>query len=234
MKVITSLLSLFLLAACLDADEKATTADKKEKATSTTTAAAHPGLKDPSKAAEKAPDTFTAVFTTTKGDFEVAVTREWSPLGADRFYNLVKIGYFQDIAFFRAVDNFMVQFGIHGDPKVSAHWRAAPIKDDAQGKASNEEGYITFATSGPNSRTVQMFINYKNNAGLDRQGFTPFGKVTSGMDIVKSLYKGYGDAPSPYNPGGKGPNQGRIQGEGNTYLKKDFPQLDYIKSAKLK
>lgn len=184
-------------------------------------------MKDPSKAVEKAPDKFTAVFTTTKGEFEISVNREWSPLGADRFYNLIKIGYFQDVAFFRAVDNFMVQFGIHGDPAVNSVWKNANIKDDGKAAVTNAPGKVTFAKTGaPNSRSVQFFINYGNNGFLDNQGFTPFGEVTKGMEIVNSLYKGYGERPSGA--------QGTIQAQGNAFLKKSFPELDYIKSAKLK
>ena len=154
-------------------------------------------------------------------------TRDWAPNGADRFYNLVKIGYFKDIAFFRNIDGFMVQFGIHGDPAVNAKWREANIKDDTV-KKSNTVGYVTYAQSGrPNSRSTQFFVNFGDNANLDGMRFAPFGKVVEGMDVVKSLYNGYGEGA----PRGKGPDQGRIQEEGNAYLKKDFPKLDYIKSA---
>jgi peptidyl-prolyl cis-trans isomerase A (cyclophilin A) len=192
-------------------------------------AGAPKAMPSPDKAVEKAPDVFKARMSTTKGDFVVEVTRAWSPLGADRFYNLVKLGYFNDIAFFRAVEGFMVQFGIHGLPEVSAKWRAANIKDDASAGQSNKRGTMTYAMAGPNTRTTQIFINYRDNGNLDGMGFTPFGKVVEGMEVVDKLHKGYGDGP-PY---GRGPEQGRIQMEGNAYLKKDFPQLDYIKSAKL-
>ncbi|MDE2291691.1 MAG: peptidylprolyl isomerase [Elusimicrobia bacterium] len=184
----------------------------------------------PENAKEKAPETFKALFKTTKGDFTVLVHRDWAPNGADRFYNLVKLGYFQDIAFFRAIDGFMVQFGIAGDPALSAKWRSANIDDDAAAGHSNSRGMVTFATAGPNTRTTQMFINYKDNSFLDNQGFTPFGEVMGeGMKVIDSLYKGYGEGA----PSGAGPDQGRIQREGNAYLKKDFPKLDYIKSAKI-
>jgi len=223
MKLITPLFSLFLVISCLDAEEKApTNADKTEAA-----GTAHPAMKDPSQASEKAPDSFTAVFETTKGEFEIKVTREWSPLGADRFYNLVKIGYFEDISFFRAVSGFMVQFGIHGDPAVNKVWKNANIQDDGKAVVSNEPGKVTFAKTGaPNSRSVQFFINYGNNSFLDNQGFTPFGEVTSGMDVVNKLYQGYGEKPSQA--------QSTIQAQGNKFLKAKFPELDYIKSAKLK
>ena len=186
-------------------------------------------LLSPDKATERAPDIFKVRFATTKGDFVLEVQRAWAPLGADRFYNLVKTGYFDDIAFFRAIQGFMVQFGIHGSPQVSAQWRDARIPDDPPAGQSNSRGFISFATAGPNTRTTQVFINYGNNAMLDGQGFTPFGHVVEGMDVVESLYQGYGEGA----PQGMGPDQGRIQAEGNAYLRKDFPQLDYVRTARL-
>src|SRR5436190_3220863 len=141
-----------------------------------------PDFTDPSKLTDKAPEAFKAQFDTTKGKFTVEVTRSLSPNGADRFYNLVRSGYFKDIAFFRVIPGFMCQFGIHGDPAVSAKWRDANITDDPV-KGSNSRGAITFATAGPNTRTTQLFINFGNNKGLDGQGFSPFGKVTDGMDV---------------------------------------------------
>ena len=185
-------------------------------------------LLDPSTANEKAPAKFNVKFKTTKGDFSVEVTRAWAPLGADRFYNLVKAGYFTDLAFFRVISGFMVQFGIHGDPKVSAKWRAAGIADDPQAQ-SNLKGYLTYAMAGPNTRTTQLFINYGDNSRLDSMGFAPFGKVTQGMEIVESIYSGYGEGA----PNGMGPDQGRAQMEGNEYFRKAFPKLDYINSAAL-
>jgi peptidyl-prolyl cis-trans isomerase A (cyclophilin A) len=185
-----------------------------------------PGFDDPAKLTEKAPETFKAQFDTTKGKFTVEVTRSLSPNGADRFYNLVRSGYFKDVAFFRVIPGFMCQFGIHGDPAVSAKWREANIADDPV-KGSNARGTITFATAGPNTRTTQLFINFGDNTGLDGQGFSPFGKVTEGMDVVDKINSEYGEGA----PNGRGPDQGRVQMEGNTYLKKDFPNLDYIKSA---
>ena len=189
-------------------------------------AAAAPGFADPAKLTEKAPETFKAQFDTTKGKFTIEVTRSLSPNGADRFYNLVRSGYFKDIAFFRVIPGFMCQFGIHGDPNVSAKWREANIADDPV-KGSNTRGMITFATAGPNTRTTQLFINFGNNAKLDGMGFSPFGKVTEGMDVVDKINGEYGEGA----PNGNGPNQGRVQMEGNAYLKKEFPNLDYIKSA---
>lgn len=181
----------------------------------------------PENATEKAPASYKARFKTTKGDFVVEVTRDWSPNGADRIYNLVKLGFFTDIAFFRVLDGFVAQGGIHGDPAVSARWRSARIPDDPSAGKTNARGTMVFATAGPNTRTTQFFINFKDNGMLDSMGFTPFGKVVDGMQVVDSLYKGYGEGA----PRGDGPDQGRIQGEGNAYLKKDFPKLDYIKSA---
>ena len=184
-------------------------------------------LLDPSLAKEQAPDQFKAKFSTTKGDFAIEVIRDWAPNGADRFYNLVKIGYFDDAAFFRNIENFMVQFGINGDPAVNAKWSKSNIKDDPVEK-SNQPGYVTFAQkSSPNSRTTQIFINFRDNGRLDDLNFAPFGRVVEGMDVVESLYNGYGEGA----PQGRGPEQGRIQDEGNAYLKQDFPKLDYIKSA---
>jgi len=187
---------------------------------------ASPGFTDPAKLTEKAPETFKAQFDTTKGKFTIEVTRSLSPNGADRFYNLVRSGYFKDVAFFRVIPGFMCQFGIHGDPSVSAKWRAAAIPDDPV-KGSNKRGTITFATAGPNTRTTQLFINFGDNVNLDGMGFSPFGKVTEGMDVVDKINGEYGEGA----PGGRGPHQGRTQMEGNAYLKKDFPNLDYIKSA---
>jgi len=183
----------------------------------------------PEKATEPAPAVFKAKFATTKGDFVIEVHRDWAPRGADRFYNLVKLGFFDDAAFFRAINGFMVQFGIHGSPQVSAKWRDANIPDDPAAGQSNKRGAVTFATAGPNTRTTQLFINYGDNANLDGMGFTPFGLVVEGMDVVDNLYKGYGEGA----PQGRGPDQGRLQSEGNAYLKQDFPQLDYIKTARL-
>ena len=182
---------------------------------------------NPAQLNEAAPDKYRARFETTKGEFIVEVTREWAPNGADRFYNLVKNGYYDNCRFFRVIDGFMVQFGINGDPNINRLWRGATIMDDPV-KKSNSRGFITFATSGPNSRTTQVFINFADrNSFLDPQGFSPFGKVTEGMNIVDSLYNGYGEGA----PSGKGPNQGLIQNQGNAYLEKDFPKLDYIKTA---
>ncbi len=183
---------------------------------------------DPAKLTAKAPETFKALFDTTKGKFTIEVTRSLSPNGADRFYNLVRSGYFKDVAFFRVIPGFMCQFGIHGDPSVSAKWREANIADDPV-KGSNVRGAVTFATAGPNTRTTQLFINFGNNGNLDGMGFSPFGKVSEGMDVVDKINGEYGEGA----PQGAGPNQGRVQMDGNAYLKKEFPNLDYINSATL-
>jgi len=187
-----------------------------------------PDFTDPAKLTEKSPESFKVNFETSKGNFTVEVTRSLAPNGADRFYNLVRSGYFKDVAFFRVIPGFMCQFGIHGDPKVAAAWNKdkAQIPDDAV-KAGNTRGAITFATAGPNTRTTQLFINFGDNSRLDKTGFSPFGKVTEGMDVVDKINGEYGEGA----PSGRGPSQNRIQTEGNAYLKKDFPNLDYIKSA---
>ena len=172
-------------------------------------------------AAKKAPETFKAKFETTAGDFVIEVHREWSPNGADRFYDLVKSGLYDDNKFFRVVPGFMVQFGIHGDPKVAAKWKNSTIKDDAVVR-SNKRGFVTFAKSGlPNSRTSQVFINYKDNTFLDSQGFSPFGQVIEGMDVVEKINSQYRELP----------DQMRIQTQGNEYLKSSFPKLDGVKKA---
>ena len=185
-------------------------------------------LTNPSKLNETAPETFQVKFDTSKGEFIVEVTRAWAPNGADRFYNLVKNGFYDNCKFFRAVEGFMVQFGINGNPKISAVLGNAAIKDDVV-KQSNTRGYITFAMAGPNTRTTQLFINYGNNARLDSQNFPPFGKVIEGMNVVDSIYNKYGDAA----PRGNGPDQNRIKTEGNAYLEKSFPELDSIKTASI-
>ena len=181
----------------------------------------------PEKANAQAPKEFKAKFVTTKGEFVIEVHRDWAPRGADRFYNLVKAGYFDGVGFFRVVSGFMVQFGIQGSPEVNGKWREAKIDDDPAAGQSNSRGMVTFATAGPNTRTTQVFINFGNNARLDGMGFTPFGKVVKGLEVVDGLYAGYGEGA----PGGRGPNQGRLNAEGNAYLKSDFPQLDYVKKA---
>lgn len=190
------------------------------------TALPNPALLNPAQANAKAPEQFKVKFETTKGAIVVEVNRAWAPRGVDRFYNLVKIGYFNDVAFFRVIDGFMAQFGIHGDPKVNEKWEPARISDDPV-KESNVRGAISFATGGPNTRTTQLFINYGDNSQLDHSGFAPFAKVIEGMEVVAALYKGYGEGA----PQGRGPSQQLTQSQGNSYLRTQFPKLDYIKRA---
>lgn len=180
---------------------------------------------DPSKLNAKAPEKFKVQFETTKGNIVIECERHYAPNGADRFYNLVKSGFFTDIGIFRVLPGFMAQFGIHGDPTIAAKWKEASLQDDNPAKGgSNVRGAICFAKAGPNTRTTQLFISYGDNSRLDADGFPAFGLVREeGMkvwDTINSEYK-------------ENPNQGRVQAEGNAYLKKEFPNLDYIKSAKV-
>ncbi|MCA9034063.1 MAG: peptidylprolyl isomerase [Planctomycetaceae bacterium] len=164
--------------------------------------------------------TFKVKFESTAGDFVIEVNREWAPIGAQRFYDLVKSGFYDECRFFRVVPDFMVQFGLNGDPAINGQWDRN-LKDDPV-KQSNERGFITFAkTALPNSRTTQVFINFKANTFLDSDGFAPFGEVIEGMENVDAIYSGYGEKP----------DQGRIQSSGNEYLKGSFPNLDYVKKA---
>lgn len=188
-------------------------------------AAAPEKLMDPAKLTAKAPETFKARFDTTKGTFVIEVHRDWSPNGVDRFYNLVKNGYYDGVKFFRVVPGFVVQWGIHGDPSMATKWLKSTIADDPV-KESNKRGYVTYAKSNaPNSRSVQLFINLVDNTSLDGMGFAPFGKVTEGMDVVDKLFGGYAD--------GLRNLQGRIAEEGNAFLDKNYPNLDTIKRASL-
>jgi peptidyl-prolyl cis-trans isomerase A (cyclophilin A) len=175
---------------------------------------------------QPAPATFRVTFQTSRGDFVVEAYREWAPRGVNRFYNLVKHGFYDGTCFFRVVSGFMVQFGIHGDPKISSVWRQEQIQDDPV-KRSNTRGFLSYAMAGPNTRTTQLFINYGDNSRLDQMGFAPLARIVEGMEVVDTLYAGYGEG----GPRGKGPDQGRIQTEGNDYLSKNFPQLDCIKRA---
>jgi peptidyl-prolyl cis-trans isomerase A (cyclophilin A) len=188
----------------------------------------NPALTDPTLATDTAPDVYRVKLETTSGDVVIEVYRKWAPMGADRFFNLVKIGYYDDTAFYRVIDGFMAQVGMHGDPQVQAAWANASIKDDPILKP-NSRGMVTFAArTAPDSRTTQFFINYGDNSRLRVHGkFAPFGKVVEGMEVVDSLYSGYGEGA----PRGRGPSQGTIMREGNEYLKKDFPRLDYINRA---
>ena len=199
---------------------------KPKSAPKAPTARVKPSLNDPSSLTAKAPALYKVKFTTTKGSIVVQVNREWSPLGADRFYNLVKNGFYTDASFFRVVPGFVVQFGFNAKPAISQVWQNATIKDDPVVQ-SNKRGSLSFATAGPNTRTTQVFINLADNTALDSRGFSPFGEVIEGMATVDQLYSGYGDGP----PRGSGPEQQRIDAEGKAYLDKSFPRLDSIKSA---
>lgn len=175
---------------------------------------------------EKAPDVYRVKFETSKGAFVVEVQRAWAPFGADRFYELVKAKFYDEARFFRVLRGFVVQWGINKDPETSAKWRRMEIVDDPV-KESNRRGTITFATGGPNTRTTQVFINLADNRRLDGTGFAPFGKVVEGMDVVDSLYAGYGEG----SPQGGGPDQQMVESRGNAYLTEHYPRLDYIKTA---
>ncbi len=184
------------------------------------------GLKPPATT-EKAPDTFQIQWQTTDGTFTTTCHRAWAPQGADRLYYLVNAGYFENIAYFRVIKGFMAQFGLHGDPAVNEAWKEATIDDDPVVQ-SNTRGYLSFATSGPNSRTTQMFINFGDNQKLDSMDFSPVCLVDGdGMTVVDSLYDGYGEGA----PRGRGPRQDFIHKKGNAYLKENFPELSYIEKA---
>ena len=191
-------------------------------------AAPSPRLLNPALAKAKAPDLFRVKFTTTKGDFVVEVSRDAAPFGADRFYNLVRIGFFTNVSFYRVIAGALIQFGLSPFPAVSKAWSTAPNHDDPV-KLHNLAGSLTFAMGGPNTRTTQLFINLSDgNTQYDSMGFTPIGKVTEGMDVVKTLYSGYGDMAEQ---GGRGPSQAQTTNAGKPYLDKNFPLLDSIKSA---
>lgn len=175
-----------------------------------------------------APERYKALFETTDGDFIVEVERAWAPQGADRFYNLVRHGYYDGVRFFRVLPGFVVQFGIHGEPELATAWKSARMPDDSVSQ-SNQRGTITFATAGPDTRTVQVFINLADNARLDAMGFAPFGRVTGGMDAVDRFYSGYGEGA----PRGRGPDQGRMEEEGEEYLARDFPEMDRVIRARI-
>jgi peptidyl-prolyl cis-trans isomerase A (cyclophilin A) len=186
------------------------------------TAGPRPSLLVPASLKAKAPAVFKARFTTTGGDFVVEVHREWAPLGADRFYNLVRYGYFTNASFFRVVPGFVVQFGLSADPAVNAVWSNAKIQDDPVIQ-SNKRGNLVFATAGPNTRTTQLFINYGDNERLDGMGFAPFGSVVEGMDVVDRIFSGYRENP----------RQDLITSQGDAYIKANFPKIDKIKLAKI-
>jgi peptidyl-prolyl cis-trans isomerase A (cyclophilin A) len=203
-------------------------ASPKHSAVSEAVSAGPPSLNRPASLNLTAPGVYEAQFSTTKGTFVVEVHRDWAPLGADRFYNLVKFGYYNGASFFRVVPGFVIQFGLNPNPQLSQIWSQAMIPDDPV-RESNSVGTLAFAAAGPNTRTTQVFINLAENTNLDSMGFAPFGKVVQGMSVVHQIYGGYGDAP----PGGNGPDQNRIMTEGSAYLEKFFPKLDSIKTAEI-
>jgi peptidyl-prolyl cis-trans isomerase A (cyclophilin A) len=183
-------------------------------------AAAQASLKDPATLNEKAPATYKVHLDTSVGPVVIEVHRDWAPLGADRFYNLVKNGFYDGVRFFRVIPGFMAQGGMNGDPAIQRVWGRANFPDDPV-KQSNKRGFVTFAKTGaPNSRSTQIFINYGDNANLDSQGFAPFGQVTSGMEAVDK-FEAYKNVP----------DQGQITAEGNAYLQKEYPKLTVIKKA---
>ena len=197
-------------------------AQHKASASSHAASASHASLLHPALLTAKAPADFKALFTTTAGDFTVEVHREWAPLGADRFYNLVRHGFFTNASFFRVVPGFVVQFGLNADPAVNKAWADADIKDDPVTQ-SNTRGRLVFATAGPNTRTTQLFINFGDNARLDGMGFAPFGEVIDGMDVVDKIYAGYGEQPQ----------QDQITSGGDKYIAANFPKIDKIKFARV-
>jgi peptidyl-prolyl cis-trans isomerase A (cyclophilin A) len=185
-------------------------------------------LRNPAALKEQAPATFRANFDTSAGSFVIEVHREWAPIGADRFYNLVKNGFFDDVRFYRVIPGFMAQFGIHGNPTISAAWRKAVLKDEPA-KQSNKRGFVTYANAGANTRSTILFISFRDNSYLDKMpGFAPFGQVVSGMEAADKIHSGYGESQ---DGGGKGPRQSLLEQQGNAYLTKEFPRLDYIKAA---
>ena len=180
----------------------------------------------PKRLTETAPPTFRANFETTGGLVVIEVHREWAPLGADRFYNLAKGGFYDDTRIYRVVPGFMAQFGLNGDPRVNYAWRNAVIVDDPVTR-SNVRSTVSFAKGGPNSRTTEVFINFRDNASLDERGFAPLGEVVEGMDVVDGFHSGYGDGP----PRGSGPYQAQAQVQGNAYFDAEFPELTRIERA---
>ena len=184
--------------------------------------ASHASLLKPALLNAKAPADFKVRFTTSAGDFVVEVHRDWAPLGADRFYNLVRHGFFTNASFFRVVPGFVVQFGLNADPAVNKAWEHADISDDPV-KHTNQRGTLVFATAGPNTRTTQLFINFGDNGRLDGMGFAPFGEVIEGMATVDKIYAAYGEQPQ----------QDLITSQGDAYISKNFPKIDKIKFARM-
>ena len=210
------------LAGCSSSSSSSSNSEKKAETPTTAPAAAPPVVQKP-----QVPDVYKVNFDTSKGTFVVEVHRDWAPIGADHFYELVNAKYFDGNRFFRVLKGFVVQFGLNGDPAVTGHWDNMSLPDDPV-KHHNVRGTLVYATAGPATRTTQLFVNLANNsASLDGQGFAPFGEVTSGMDVVDSLYGGYGEGA----PQGGGPDQTLVKSRGNEYLTQHFPKLDYVKTA---
>jgi peptidyl-prolyl cis-trans isomerase A (cyclophilin A) len=180
-------------------------------------------LLHPDRLTARAPATFDVTLRTTRGDVVVAVDRAWAPHGADRFYELVTNHFYDGVKFFRVVPGFVVQFGISPDPAVAQAWQDAAIPDDPV-RRHNTRGTLSFASAGPDTRTTQVFVNLADNRSLDGMGFAPFGVVTSGMDVLDSLYSGYGDAPTSH--------QGEMTAEGDAYLRRAWPKLDALESTR--
>lgn len=186
-------------------------------------------LREPDTVVETAPDTFVVRFETTQGPFSVQFIRSWAPRGADRVYYLVKSGFYDSTRFFRVLPRFVAQWGAHGNPDINRVWETRTFPDDPV-RQSNVRGTVSFATAGPNTRTTQLFVNLAGNARLDRLGFTPVGRVIGGLaQVVDSLYSGYGEGP----PRGRGPDQDKLAAQGNIYLQRDFPRLDYILTTQI-
>jgi peptidyl-prolyl cis-trans isomerase A (cyclophilin A) len=224
MKALLSLLTPFALVAISAASSAQGTTPKAATTahSSSSAAAAHASLLKPALLTAKAPADFKVKFTTTAGEFIVEVHREWAPLGADRFYNLVRHSFFTNASFFRVVPNFVVQFGLNANPAVNKAWANANIEDDPVTQ-TNKRGSLVFATAGRNTRTTQLFINFKDNSRLDGMGFAPFGAVIDGMDVVDKIYPDYGEQP----------NQDLITSQGDVYISKNFPKIDKIKFARV-
>lgn len=216
------LFTILLSAAAVLAQTPAKKTGAAPKSTASKTGTARPSaLLNPAALNRRAPDLYRAKFVTTAGDFTVEVHRDWAPLGADRFYNLVRNRFFNNETFFRVVPNFIVQFGLSGSPAINHAWEKATIKDDPV-KQHNTRGTLVFATAGPGTRTTQLFVNLRDNtSSLDSQGFAPFGTVTEGVENVDKIYAGYGERPE----------QGSITDKGDAYLQKSFPNLTRITSA---
>ena len=223
------LLAIALLATVMPARGGPSQGTTAKKTPRTSTGSYDSALLRPALLKAQAPAEYKVLFSTTRGNFTVTVHRAWAPLGADRFYNLVRHHFYDNASFFRVLPGFVVQFGISANPAVSKVWRNATIKDDPVTE-SNRRGFVTFATGGPNTRTTQVFINLADNQRLDRMGFAPFGELDGqGMNVVEMMYGGYGEGA----PQGAGPDQEQMQIKGKAYLDQGWPKLDYVKTARL-